>query len=147
MTSPAGSAPDHGQASRRVRVTGPARRRTSTNSLGTGGTVGVPNPEDRVIDDLYLQSLMRAQLGLAVRIVVVLAVAMALLPALFAIDPELFDLRIAGIPMVWLILGVMIYPMLVLLGRTYVRRAERNEQHYIDLVRRRRGASGPGERQ
>jgi len=34
----------------------------------------------------------------------------------------------------WLLLGVLVYPLLVLLGWVYVRRAELNERHFADLM-------------
>jgi hypothetical protein len=46
-------------------------------------------------------------------------------------------MRVAGVPLPWLLLGLVVYPLLVLLGWVYVRRAERNEQTFSDLVDRR----------
>ena len=34
----------------------------------------------------------------------------------------------------WLLLGVLVYPWLLLLGWRYVRRAEANERDFADLV-------------
>ena len=39
-----------------------------------------------------------------------------------------------GVPLAWLVLGGLVYPFLFLLGRSYVRRAERNEQDFAELV-------------
>ena len=44
------------------------------------------------------------------------------------------DLHVLGLPLGWLLLGVLVYPLLVLLGWVYVRRAERNERHFADLM-------------
>jgi hypothetical protein len=38
------------------------------------------------------------------------------------------------VPLAWLVLGGLVYPFLWLLGRGYVRRAERNEQDFAELV-------------
>lgn len=124
------SGPRQGAQGERVRVTGPARHRVQRH-------LGRHPEEDRRLDDLYLRSLMRTQLGLAARVLLLLAAGMGVLPALFAIDSDVFSLRMAGLPLVWLLLGVLIYLLVYLLGRYYVRRAEQNESHYIDLVRRR----------
>ena len=43
-------------------------------------------------------------------------------------------MRVLGVPLPWLLLGVVVYPFLVLLGWLYVRRAERNERDFADLV-------------
>ncbi len=37
-------------------------------------------------------------------------------------------------PVAWLLLGVVVYPFLLLLGWRYVRSVERNEQDFADLV-------------
>jgi hypothetical protein len=37
-------------------------------------------------------------------------------------------------PLPWLLLGFVVYPVLVLLGWRYVRRAERNERNFADLL-------------
>ena len=42
-----------------------------------------------------------------------------------------------GVPLPWWILGALVYPFLVALARFYVRRAERNERAFRDLVRER----------
>ena len=37
-------------------------------------------------------------------------------------------------PLGWLLLGVVVYPTLVVLGWAYIRRAERNERDFAELV-------------
>ena len=44
------------------------------------------------------------------------------------------EITVAGVPLPWLILGVGVYPVLVLLGWRYVRRAERTERAFARLV-------------
>lgn len=111
----------------RVRVTGPPRRRT-------------PAARTRDIDaetrlgEVYMGSLLREQLWLAVRVLAVLALVVGSLPAVFHLWPGLTGLTVLGAPLPWLLLGVAVYPFLVLLGWRYVRRAERNEQHFLDLL-------------
>ena len=39
-----------------------------------------------------------------------------------------------GLPLAWLLLGVLVYPWLVLLGLRFVRRAERNERDFALLL-------------
>jgi len=45
--------------------------------------------------------------------------------------------RVGWVPLPWLLLGLLAYPLLVGLGWAYVRRAERNEQVFSELVDRR----------
>lgn len=111
----------------RVRVTAPPRR-------------AEPRPRTGDIDDetplgaVYLRSLLRVQLGLALRVLAVLALTVASLPLLFHLAPGLVDLDVLGVPLVWLILGGLVYPWLAFLGWRYVRRAERNERDFVALL-------------
>ncbi|NHN56397.1 hypothetical protein G9U51_11475 [Calidifontibacter sp. DB0510] len=109
----------------RVRVTSSRR-----------GTVRPPAPSTDAEGrhTAYLSSLMRAQLLLSVRVLVVGTLALGALPALFALVPSTADLRVAGIPFLWLALGVVIYPAAAIVGRAYQRAAERLEGQYRDLV-------------
>ena len=43
-------------------------------------------------------------------------------------------MNLFGIPLPWLLLGVGVYPVLVLLGWRYIRSAERNERDFADLL-------------
>lgn len=114
----------------RVRVTAPPRRRT-------------PLPRARDLDQdtplggLYLTSLLRDQLWLALRVLGVLTISLGSLPLLVHLWPAIGRLHVAGLPLPWLVLGVLAYPWLLLLGWRYVRRAERNEEAFADLVRER----------
>jgi hypothetical protein len=111
----------------RVRVAGPPRRRT-------------PAARTRDIDaetrlgGMYMGSLLREQLRLALGILAALASTLGLLPLLFHLVPGLGDVHVLGLPLGWLLLGVLVYPYLALLGLLYVRRAERNERDFADLM-------------
>ena len=65
------------------------------------------------------------------------AATVGLLPVLFVLVPETRTTTVLGVPLPWLLLGLVVYPFLVLLGWGYVRRAEHNEQSFSDLVERR----------
>ncbi len=111
----------------RVRVAGPPRRRT-------------PAARTRDIDaetrlgGMYMGSLLREQLRLALGILAALASTVGLLPLLFHLAPGLGNVHVLGLPLGWLLLGVLVYPYLALLGLLYVRRAERNERDFADLM-------------
>lgn len=113
----------------RVRVTSPRAgrpRRTSVASEIDAQTA---------VGEIYMRSLVRTQLRLALGIVGVLAVTIGGLPLVFAIWPELGRVHVFGIPLPWLLLGGCAYPVLVTLAWVYARRAERNEADFRDLVR------------
>jgi hypothetical protein len=85
------------------------------------------------LGEVYVQSLMRAQLRLAAYVVLMLAGTLGVLPLLFRLLP-VADVRLLGVPLPWLVLGVAVYPWLIGLAWWYVRRAERNEAAFEDLV-------------
>ncbi len=111
----------------RVRVTGPDRRSRPVPRTGD-------IDEETPLGAVYLDSLLREQLWLALRILAVLAATVGSLPLLFHLAPGLAEIRVVGVPVAWLLLGVLVYPWLVVLGWRYVRRAESNEADFADLV-------------
>ena len=116
----------------RVRVTGPPRSRNHAQrpvDLDTGSA----------LSEVYLDSLLAAQLRLAGRILLLLGLTVASLPLVFFVLPGLAEEELAGIPLPWLMLGLGVYPLLILLGWRYVVRAERNERDFVDLT------GGPGD--
>jgi hypothetical protein len=119
------------QTPKRVRVTGPPRRTGSVRPPSRLGDVH----EQTALGDIYLKSLLREQLLLAGRILLVLALTLIALPLVFQVWPAVAEWRLLGIPFAWIYLGVLGYPLLVLLGWRYIRRAERNERDFMELVR------------
>ncbi|MEI5676166.1 MULTISPECIES: hypothetical protein [unclassified Nocardioides] len=116
----------------RVRVTGPPRRRTADATARSSRARDIDT--DTRLGEIYLGSLLRAQLGLAARVLGVLAVTVGSWPLVFHVWPGLAAVEVAGVPVAWLVLGVLVYPLLVGLGWWYVRRAERNERAFVDLM-------------
>jgi hypothetical protein len=112
----------------RVRVTGPPRRRQ----------VAQPPVDLRAespLSEVYLDSLLAAQLRLAGRTLLLLGLAVGSLPLVFFVVPDLVEVTPFGIPLSWLLLGIGVYPLLLLLGWRFVVRAERNERDFVDLTR------------
>ena len=91
--------------------------------------------QDRV-GELLIRSLVRAQLLLALKLLSVLAVLIGGLPLLFALAPGTRDVVVLGLPLPWLVLGVLVYPALVLGGLVHLRLAERHERDFTELVER-----------
>ncbi|MGW5923317.1 hypothetical protein [Nocardia fluminea] len=77
--------------------------------------------------------LIRAQLGLALRLGLAVAVGFGALPVLFGID-AIAEVTVAGIRLPWLILGVVAFPVLYTVGWLYVRLAQRNEDDFLELA-------------
>ena len=112
----------------RVRVTGPPRQRA-----GRSPRAREIDAESR-IGAVYMRSLLREQARLAARILVILLVTVGALPLVFHVAPGLAAVRLLGVPLPWLLLGLLVYPWLLLLGWVYVRTAEANESDFADLV-------------
>lgn len=93
--------------------------------------------EQTVVGEVLIRSLIRAQLGLALRVCTVLALLLGGLPLLFALVPSLSRYRVLGLDLPWLLLGVLAYPGLVAAGWVYIRRASRNERDFLELMGRR----------
>ena len=114
----------------RVRVTGPPRKRASV--VRSAGTREID--AETALGEVFMRSLLREQLVLAIRVLVALGLTVGLLPLLFLLFPSLGEVRWGPVPVAWLLLGVLTYPWLVALGWFYVRRSEANERDFEDLV-------------
>jgi hypothetical protein len=88
------------------------------------------------VGDVLIRSLIRAQLGLALRVLALLVVLLGGLPLAFAVAPSLGELEVGDVGLPWLLLGLASFPLLLLLGIVYVRHAERNERDFTELVER-----------
>ena len=116
----------------RVRVTGPPRRSAAARSAPANRLGDVH--EQTALGDVYLRSLLSEQLGLAARVLVLLVLTLGLVPLLFHLVPDLTEVEVAGLPLAWVLLGGAAYPFLLWLGWRYVRRVERNEGVFAELV-------------
>jgi hypothetical protein len=110
-----------------------------------GQAAAASRPADRARADLAEQTpvgealvkgLVRAQLALALRMALVVVTALGSLPLLFAVAPAVGQVKVLGIELPWLLLGVLSFPFLAGVGWAYVRWAERNEQDFIAVTRR-----------
>lgn len=125
--------PDGDRPPRRVRVTSP---RTSAGRVGRVSVTSEIDAQTR-LGEVYMRSLMRSQLRLALEVMGLLVATVGMLPVLFLLVPASRTASVLGVPLPWLLLGFVVYPCLVGLGWLYVRRAERNEKAFSDLVERR----------
>ena len=93
--------------------------------------------EQTGLGEVYMRSLLRSQLRLGLSVLAATGVLLGGLPLLFALMPPVSNAHVLGLPLPWLLLGVLVYPMLWLAARYYVRHAESNEAEFIDVLRRR----------
>ncbi|MFQ6326324.1 hypothetical protein ACLMAL_09315 [Nocardia sp. CWNU-33] len=89
--------------------------------------------EQTEIGAAMIGGLIRAQLGLALRLGLVTVLVLCSLPLLFHIA-AVGSFVVFGVRLPWLLLGIVVYPLLYAVGRLYVRLAEHNEQDFLELA-------------
>jgi hypothetical protein len=121
---------DQVPAPQRVRVTSPRATARKPRVVPVTEEIDAQS----VIGDVYMRSLMRAQLRLALAVMLVVGGLLGSLPLLLHLVPEAREWSPFGIPVLWAVLGVLVYPALLGAGWWYVRQAERTEANFVDLV-------------
>lgn len=90
--------------------------------------------EQTEVGDALVRGLVRAQLGLALRLTAVVGGVMAALPLLNSAFPELAAVTVFGMRLNWLILAVLVYPAMYGVGRLFIRLAEQGERDFMGVV-------------
>ncbi|WP_033292061.1 hypothetical protein [Amycolatopsis jejuensis] len=83
---------------------------------------------------LLIRDLVKVQLRTSVLLGVLVAVALGVLPALFYFLPSVARFTVIGIPIPWLVLGLLPFPFLFAVGLWYNRLAERHERDFVDMI-------------
>ncbi|SDF55103.1 hypothetical protein SAMN05660485_03610 [Blastococcus fimeti] len=117
---------------RRVRVTSP---RTSAARAQRVPAAREIDAQTR-LGEVYMSSLIRSQLRLALLALAALTVFVGGIPLVFWLAPDLSDIEVLAVPLPWLLLAFAVYPFLLLVGWLYVRAAERNERAFSDVLDR-----------
>lgn len=142
----------------RVRVTAPRRVTTGAGAAASGagstgsgtagsGTAGAGGSalgraagearkaaEETDAGQVFVRALIRSQLRLGIVVAAGFLLIMLGFALLLGLVPGLAELRIAGLPFDWVLLGAGIYPVIGLSAWLYVRTAARNEARYRDLA-------------
>ncbi|MDX3532982.1 hypothetical protein PV721_01045 [Streptomyces sp. MB09-01] len=84
--------------------------------------------EQTTLGATYVRALMRSQLRAGLGALAALVALVGTLPLVFVLP------RAASGPLVWVALGLLVYPVMWLIARWYVTRAERNEADFTGLV-------------
>lgn len=108
-----------------MRVTAPAGAALSL------GRRDAPDP----VADFYVRTLIRSQLRLALSVALGFLVLLVCLAVLIVSWPQIHDIRLATVPLPWLVLGVGVYPLILLGAFLFNRAAARNESRYRDVTR------------
>lgn len=118
----------------------PRVRVTSARMVATRRTTSPPTfreiDEQTDVGAVYMRTLVRSQLSLALLVVLMVGVCLGSLPLVFGYLPSVAQWRVFGVPVPWVVLGVLVYPFVVLLAYAYVRQAERVERDFVTVLDR-----------
>ena len=124
------AATDKAPAPQRVRVTAPR----SAPAAAAPYTVSRELDEQTEVGELFIGSLIRSQLRLALVVAGGFMLILLGVPVLLAFLPVISGLTLFTVPLPWFLLGAGVYPLVIICGALYVRSAARNEQRFLDLV-------------
>ncbi len=114
------------------------RRETVTASPRDAASRTWPASEDLYARgeaaEVLLSSLLRAQLGVTLSAIIPAVVVIGIYPLLASVAPAVARAAVGPVPLALVVLGGGLYPPLVALGWWYVRRAERVEARFAELV-------------
>lgn len=90
--------------------------------------------EQTEVGDALVQGLVRAQLGLALRLAVLSLGTLAAIALINSRFPDLGTATVFGIGLSWLTLGFLVYPAMYAVGRVFIRLAEQSELDFISVI-------------
>lgn len=90
--------------------------------------------EQTQVGDALVRGLVRAQLGLALRLGAVVVCLVGAIPVITALFPALSSVTVLGLRLNWLVLAGLVYPLLYGIGWAYVRLAEQGERDFVGVV-------------
>ncbi len=98
---------------KRVVVTSPRKRAVRTTVRRAGAR---EIDEQTRVGEVLMRSLLRTQLRLGLATLGAFTVLLGGLPLLFALAPDVRSVQLLGLPLPWLLLGVLVYPGLAVSG-------------------------------
>ena len=117
---------------RRVRVTSPRAVAARAQRVPPAREIDAQT----LLGEVYMSSLLRSQLRLALLALTALGLFVGGIPLVFWLVPDLSDVEVLAVPLPWLLLAFAVYPFLLGIGWLYVRAAERNERDFTDVLNR-----------
>lgn len=114
----------------RVRVTGPRTSAARAARISVSAEIDAQTQ----LGEVFLDSLVRSQLRLALGVTLVLGLTVGALPLVLRVVPAWRAVTVLGVPLPWLLLSGVAYLEVIFLGWLYERRAYRNEKLFQDLL-------------
>jgi hypothetical protein len=90
--------------------------------------------EQTGVGEEWVRQLMRAQLLLSIRLVLLTMVILGSIPLAFLLVQPLGTIGVFGLRLPWLLLGFAVYPFFVAVAWSYNRSADHNEQEFTEMV-------------
>jgi hypothetical protein len=84
--------------------------------------------------ELLVKDLVKAQFWTGLLLAFLVVAVLGSLPAIFYFLPSFARLSVIGVPLSWLILGILPFPLLFGVGLWYTRLAERHERDFVDMI-------------
>ena len=116
---------------KRVVITHP---RTSTRRRPSRTSAPRDLREHTFRGEVLLAALRRSQLRLAIAIASVFLTVIGSMPLVYTSVTWFHDARLGTVPLIWLSLGIGVFPLIIGLGWLHIRATERYEQQFIDLI-------------
>ncbi|WP_334121665.1 MULTISPECIES: hypothetical protein [Glutamicibacter] len=92
-------------------------------------------PPEHTAEEFYVRQLIRSQLRLACAVAAGLLILLVGICALLVFWPVLSTIRLVSIPLPWWVLGIGMYPLIIVAGMLFNRAAARNERRYRSISR------------
>lgn len=84
--------------------------------------------------EVLIKDLAKRQLRTGLVLAALVVAVLCAMPLAFFLSPTFAGLTVLGMPLAWLLLGVLPFPVLFGVGLVYNRLAERNERDFVDMI-------------
>jgi putative solute:sodium symporter small subunit len=112
-----------------------AHPRSLAHRVGPRRTVALELVEQTPVGEELLATFLRQHLRLNALLVAVVGGLISSTLVLFIAAPTLASERIGGMPLTWIMLGVLSYPTFAIVGWQYRKRADQIDDHFANQVR------------
>ncbi|MGP9527437.1 MULTISPECIES: hypothetical protein [Micrococcaceae] len=92
-------------------------------------------PPEHTAEEFYVRQLIRSQLRLGCSVAAGLLALLVGICSLLVFWPVVSNIHLFHIPLPWWVLGVGMYPLIIVAGILYNRAAARNERRYRSISR------------
>jgi hypothetical protein len=84
--------------------------------------------------EALIKDLVKRQARTAFLLGLLVLLLLGSLPLAFYLSPDFAATRVIGVPLAWLLLGVLPFPLLLVVGLTYNQLAEDHEHDFVEMI-------------